>query len=131
MYSGNPAWDEFVGGDGGRSAIDAAIPSIVYGNFFGINTYKLNGLTSVSNLFDTFTLSYPYLTNGIASGDRSQFYAPMVMDPSNPVRLYIATQSLYQTNDGAGTCTAIPPPLPPPNNHTLPPLPVPPTSPTP
>lgn len=119
MYSGNLAWDEFVGGDGGRTAIDAAIPSIVYGNFFGINTYKLNGLTSVSNLFDTFTLSYPYLTNGIASGDRSQFYAPMVMDPSNPVRLYIGTQRLYQTNDGAGTWTAISPDLTSSNNGTI------------
>jgi len=108
MYTGNLAWDQVTPGDGGRTAIDPAIPSIWYASFNGITPLKFNGLTSVfSYLFYIFTDSYPYLRNGIATTDRSQFYPPMVMDPSNPLRLYYGTQRLYQSSDGAGTWTAI------------------------
>jgi uncharacterized protein (TIGR03437 family) len=120
MYTGNLAWDQVTPGDGGRTAIDPAIPSIWYASFNGITPLKFNGLTSVSSyLFYIFTDSYPYLRNGIATTDRSQFYPPMVMDPSNPLRLYYGTQRLYQSSDGAGTWTAISPDLTASNTGTI------------
>lgn len=113
MYNGNLAWEEVTPGDGGVTAIDAAIPSIWYGNLDGVSPFKINGLTSISTIwFGIFSnYSNPFLTNGIPFDDRSEFYAPMIMDPSNPLRLYYGTYKVYQSNDGAGTWTPISPDL--------------------
>jgi len=110
-YTGGPAWDQYVGGDGGSTAIDPAIPSIWYGMFPGGGIYKLSGVPSLADLQTRFVSESSVLRNGIAAGERNLFYPRLVMDPSNPLRLYYGTQRLYQTNDGAGTWTAISPDL--------------------
>jgi len=94
------------------TAIDPAIPGIWYGNFTGVSPFKINGLTSVSSYLFLHLhqlLRAPEQRN--RATDRSQFYAPMVMDPSTPLRLYCGTQRIYQSNDGAGTWRAISPDL--------------------
>jgi uncharacterized protein (TIGR03437 family) len=111
FYSGNLAWDEVVGGDGGATALDPAIPSIWYGAFQGPQIYKITGTATFPNIIDSFLYVYPILANGIQTNESSLAYPPLVMDPSNPLRLYFPTQRLYQTNDGAGTWTAISPNL--------------------
>ena len=111
MYRGNLAWDQVEGGDGSWSAIDPAIPGIRYGSFEALAIYKINAQTGTSSWVGLFSDTYPYLINGIAPTDRTAFYAPLVMDPSNPVRLYAGTQRVYQTSDGAGRWTPISPDL--------------------
>ena len=120
MYSGGLAWQEVTPGDGGWTAIDAAIPAIWYGNLDGISPFQINGLTSLSTIwFALFSNnSTPFNTNGIALDDRSEFYAPMVMDPSNPLRLYYGTYMVYQSNDGAGSWAPISPDLTGTTNHS-------------
>jgi hypothetical protein len=41
-YSGNQMWEEAVGGDGGSTAIDSAMPGTWYGSFQGPQIYKLS-----------------------------------------------------------------------------------------
>src|SRR5438876_1714948 len=38
---------------------------------------------------------------GIQTGNSVNFIPPLVMDPSNPQRLYFGNSALYQTNNGA------------------------------
>lgn len=98
LYTGNPTWDEILGGDGGYSAIDFGIPDILYGSL-PRNVILKAGLGS----YQSFITS----RHGIDPLDRSQFLAPLVIDPNNPLRLYYGTFRLYQTNDGAGRWRAI------------------------
>jgi uncharacterized protein (TIGR03437 family) len=109
FFSGNLAWNEVVGGDGGSTAIDPAIPSIWYGGFQGPQLYKITGTATFPNIIDSFLYVYPILANGISTNESYLSYPALVMDPSNPLRLYFPTQRLYQTNDGAGTWTAVSP----------------------
>ena len=111
VYRGSLGWDQAVGGDGGWTAIDTALPSIWYGSFFGIQPYKLSGVTSLENFYPILGAYYPIQVNGIDRTDRALFYVPIQMDPSNPQRLYYGTFRVYQSNDGAGTWTAISPAL--------------------
>ena len=106
-YSGGPLWDQAVGGDGGSTAIDPALPSIWYGAFQGPQIYKLSGVTGFNTIQSPFLGSSPLLNNGILLSDRFLAYGPLVLDPSNPQRLYYGSQRLYQSDDGAGTWRAI------------------------
>jgi uncharacterized protein (TIGR03437 family) len=111
FYSGNLAWDQVVGGDGGATAIDPALPSIWYGALQGPQIYRLSGVTSFNTINTPFLGASPIMWNGILLTDRFSAYPPLIMDPSNPVRLYFPSQRLYETNDGAGTWNAISPDL--------------------
>jgi uncharacterized protein (TIGR03437 family) len=111
LYSGNLAWDEVVGGDGGATAIDPAVPSIWYGAFQGPQVYRLSGVTSFNTINTPFLGTSPLVWNGFLLTDRFSSYPPLVMDPSNPQRLYFPSQRLYQTDDGAGTWAAVSPDL--------------------
>ncbi|MBI1791921.1 MAG: hypothetical protein HYR60_30715, partial [Acidobacteria bacterium] len=102
-YSGKPAWDAFVGGDGGATAIDPLDPSTVYGGFFGLSLHK----TSASANFSA-SMS---ISHGIDQRDRSPFYPTLSMDPSNPLKLYFGTYRVYRTTDGAGVWRPISPDL--------------------
>jgi hypothetical protein len=100
-----------VGGDGGATAIDPALPSTWYGAFQGPQIYRLSGVTSFNTINTPFLGASPIMWNGILLTDRFSSYPPLIMDPSNPVRLYFPSQRLYETNDGAGTWNAISPDL--------------------
>ena len=106
-YSGGPLWEQTVGGDGGWTAIDPALPDIWYGAFQGPQIYKLSGLMSFNTINSPFLGGSPVLNNGILLTDRFLAYGPLVLDPSNPQRLYYGSQRLYQSDDGAGTWKAI------------------------
>ena len=108
-YSGKLTWDAVVGGDGGWTAIDPAIPGIWYGAFQGPQIYKTNGLAFNGGGLSTFTLTFPILWNGIFLTDRISSYPPILMNPSNPMWLYFAANRLYETFDGAGTWNLLSP----------------------
>ncbi len=107
LYSGSLTWDMVVGGDGGSTALDPAVPGIWYGAFQGSQIYMLSSLAPFNTISSPFLGASPILNNGMLTSDRFLSYPPLVLDPSNPQRLYFGSQRLYQTNDGAGTWIAI------------------------
>ena len=100
-FGGNPGWNNVTCGDGGFTAIDAALPSIVFSACQDISIRR-----SVNRGGSWVTSQH-----GIATSDNSQFIAPLVIDPSNPQTLYFGTIRLWQSKDGAGKWSAVSPDL--------------------
>src|SRR5260370_15079810 len=67
-YTGNLAWDQTVGGDGGWTQIDFAVPAIFYGSFQGIQPYRLSSVASLANIASSFGLAGFILANAITAG---------------------------------------------------------------
>lgn len=100
-YTGNLLWDALTCGDGGETAIDFQTPTTVYAScqFIAIRKSTNGGAT--------FTPAI----SGIDLTDRVQFIAPLVMDPSDPRRLYFGTFRVYRTDNGAQDWVPISPEL--------------------
>lgn len=103
LYSGSLTWNDVTCGDGGYTAIDAAIPSTVYATCQQIDIQK----STLGGAVGTWHSSQ----NGINTGDRGAFIPPLIMDPSQSTALYFGTYRVYQTTDGASTWAAISPDL--------------------
>jgi uncharacterized protein (TIGR03437 family) len=102
-YTGQAAWASFGSffgggcGDAGYTAFDPKTPSTIY-------------LTCIKNVIYKSVDSgdnWHQFINGIDANDRSQFLAPIAIDPVNPLRLYYASYRVYQTSDSAANWTAI------------------------
>lgn len=102
LYSGGLRWDVVLGGDGGYSAIDYAVPDILYASVQN-NSIRKIGQSGYRDFLS--------VRHGINGNDRAQFITPYVMDPNNPQRLYDGTFRVYQSNDGAGLWRIISPDL--------------------
>jgi len=105
-YGGSASWDYVTCGDGGFTAIDAALPAVAYASCDSIRNQFIPILRT-SNGGNTWA-SNEY---GINLGDRVQFIPPLAIDPSNPQTLYFGTYRVWQTRDGAGKWVAISPDL--------------------
>ena len=103
LYSGKQTWRQVTCGDGGYSLIDPAIPTTMYTTCEYISLLKSTSSGSSS--------SWTSAESGINTSDRSQFIAPLVMDPSHHIRLYFGTYRVYQTVNSASSWTAISPDL--------------------
>jgi uncharacterized protein (TIGR03437 family) len=104
LYQGQLEWNQLIGGDGGWAAIDQASPNYAFTEFFDISLVR----------YINFPLTNfaPYdATHGINQNDRVSFYAPYVLDPTNPQRMYYGTQFLYKSVDGGGLWLPISPDL--------------------
>jgi photosystem II stability/assembly factor-like uncharacterized protein len=100
-YKGNLAWNEVGGcGDGSFTAIDFSQPQNVYA---ACVSSASTVVTASNDGGDFFFVAQ----RGINLQDPSEFFPPLVMDPSNARRLYFGTNRLYQTLDGASSWTAI------------------------
>jgi len=91
-FGGTASWNNVTCGDGGFTAIDAAIPSIAYAACQNISVRRTTS-TGTSWLGSVY---------GINQGDNSQFIPPLVIDPSNSQILYFGTHRVWQSVDGAG-----------------------------
>ncbi len=103
LYSGQLTWNDVNCGDGGYTAIDLSNPTTMYSTCELINIFK----STANGTFGTWNR----VTNGIDPSDRVGFIPPLVIDPSNPQRLYFGTYRVYQTTDGAANWAAISPDL--------------------
>src|SRR5437588_3183334 len=92
-YLGAVSWNDVTCGDGGFTAIDAAIPTIAYAACQNIDIRK------TINSGGTWTNA----VSGINQNDNVQFIPPLVIDPSNPQVRYFGTYRVWQTVNGAGT----------------------------
>jgi photosystem II stability/assembly factor-like uncharacterized protein len=110
-YNGALLWNQVTCGDGGPTAIDFLTPSTMYATCEKISVQK----STMSGVLGSWT---PSIT-GINTADRVSFIPPLVMDPSNPQKLYFGTYRIYQTNNGASNWTAISPDLTGGPSHTI------------
>jgi hypothetical protein len=110
-----PAFQSYLGGDGGFTALDPSHGTI-YGEYLnGVYIYLVKS-TETLNPGDPFS---PYDNSVLASpcdpdnpvqpacSDPVAFDAPFRMDSTNPQRLIAGTNKVYQTLDGGATWTAI------------------------
>jgi photosystem II stability/assembly factor-like uncharacterized protein len=103
-YTGSLTWNGVAPcGDGGFSAIDPLSPSTVYVTGHGPCVEK----STTGGGLNTYTDVAPTIVPGGQVG----FIPPVVLDPSNPLNVYLGANQLYQSTDGAATWTAISPDL--------------------
>lgn len=100
-YTGDPIWAHVDDGDGGQTAVDFITPSTVYHTFFGVSFRRSDNGGSTWSTKQT----------GLGTSDRSLFYVPVEMDPTNPGVLYLGTYRLYRTSNKADSWSAISPDL--------------------
>lgn len=94
-YAGGDGWTMFRNGDGGATAVDPTNENILYSTYVNLNVAKSvdGGLTN--EFFE-----------GTCMGDAScQFYAPVVIDPVRPERVYFGTNRVRKTTDGLATAS--------------------------
>ncbi len=94
-------WDHIYGGDGFYVLVDFTNSNIIYAESQNGGLGKsTNGGTNFGNA-----------TNGINSGEPTNWSTPVVMDPNNSNILYYGTDYLYRTTNSAGDWTKISPKL--------------------
>jgi len=103
QYDGAPGWLAVIGGDGGFTAIDFNDPNIRYGETQWSSTFGGPRRSTGGG--------FVQMTSGINMSDAAAFIPPLVMDPTNPKRLYFGTFRLYRTDNSAVSWTAISPDL--------------------
>jgi photosystem II stability/assembly factor-like uncharacterized protein len=90
-YTGSTVWTHVDDGDGGQTAVDFLDPRTVYHTFFNVSFRRSDS----SGAFGTWASKQ----TGLNTSDRSQFYVPVEMDPTNPAVLYLGTFRLYRTQN--------------------------------
>ena len=105
-YGGITNWSYVTCGDGGFTAIDAALPGLAYASCDSIQNASIPVLRTANGGNNWSRSEY-----GINARDRVQFIPPLAIDPSNPQTLYFGTYRVWQTRDGAGKWVAISPDL--------------------
>ncbi|HMB68852.1 MAG TPA: FlgD immunoglobulin-like domain containing protein, partial [bacterium] len=93
-------WDVLIGGDGFTAIVDFTDSDVMYGE------YQFGGLSKTTNATSAFP-SFSLVKSGISGSDRTNWHAPVVMDPNNHLVLYFGTNKCYKTTNGAGSWTAI------------------------
>ena len=96
-FTGAVPWMQVRGGDGGFVRVDPSNPLTVYHTFF-----RVAGSTTFIERSDDGGATWTDISAGITAADNSDFYPPYQMDQSNPSRLILGTDHLYETlNKGA------------------------------
>ncbi len=101
-YAGTPDWNFVLGGDGGFTAIDFNDPSTRYAETQWGPGSGFSGPRRSDN-----GGSYFRRVSGITETDDALFIPPMVMDPTNPEKLYFGTYRIYRTTDRANSWSSI------------------------
>lgn len=100
-FTDNYVWNYLRGGDGGFTRVDFSNPSTVY---MTVQYPTGPGFLARS---DNGGLNPVGKTQGINLADPGNFYVPYVMDPSNPNRLLLGTNRVYETVNRADLWTPI------------------------
>jgi uncharacterized repeat protein (TIGR01451 family) len=95
--SGSQSWFDVASGDGGQALVNTTDNNcplgacFVYGTYFNVSPYRY---ADGGNFFTN-----KFITNGINTNDRSDFYVPFVMNQLNPEQLFLGTYRLYRTDN--------------------------------
>ncbi|HEY9404595.1 MAG TPA: carboxypeptidase regulatory-like domain-containing protein [Pyrinomonadaceae bacterium] len=102
---GTNTWREFSSGDGGRSIVNAANPSMVFTTYINgkVNRFINNGNNFSASIAENATFGEP------ATSPRIAFYPPMVGNGVDAT-IYFGTYRLFTcTNCDTATATSLPP----------------------
>jgi photosystem II stability/assembly factor-like uncharacterized protein len=91
-FGGVSAWERIFGGDGFTVIVDPTDSDVIYVEYQYGNLFKS---TDGGFWFDE-------ALEGIDPSDRTNWHTPVVMDPTDPQRLYYGSQRVYRSTDGAG-----------------------------
>ncbi len=94
-------WTVIYGGDGFYCLVDPTDSDVIYAE------YQYGGIGKSTD----GGFGFDDATNGINSGDRTNWSTPIVMSPQDPQTLYMGTFRIYRTTNGAANWTAISPDL--------------------
>jgi photosystem II stability/assembly factor-like uncharacterized protein len=101
LFTGGLGWQLTEGGDGGFVRVDPSHPSTVYHELVNISLERS----------DNGGLSWVPKTSGINLNDPHDTYVPFVLDPSNPSRLLLGSNRVYETTNRGDSWQAISTPL--------------------
>src|SRR5690348_9061629 len=87
-------WFDLASGDGGMVQVDPTDFHYVYGTYFAPPTSVYRFTDGGGSFF-----SNQFIRGGIDINDRSEFYAPLVLNQNNPNQLFIGTFRLYRTDN--------------------------------
>ena len=91
-------WSQMLGGDGGWTQVDPSNPNRVFAEYQGSG--NLFRSTDGGNNFS-------FAGNGIDANDRNCFLPPYLIDPTNPSRMFYATQRIFRSLDGGSNWSAL------------------------
>ena len=103
IRAGENGWFSILGGDGGYSAVDPTDTRLLYASFQGgqVRRSLTGGSTWVTGTSGIDDLGGS--RNFTARPDNYLFITPFIMDPNNPLVLWIGGRRLFRTDNGAGT----------------------------
>src|SRR4051794_6189129 len=88
---GTSDWYDVSSGDGGQVVVDHADDRFVFGTYYN--------LTGVYRFTDAPSYNGFFIMNGIATGDRSEFYIPMLQNQGNRNQMFLGTQRVYRSDN--------------------------------
>lgn len=94
---GTDDWENILGGDGFFCIVHPTSSNTVFAEYQYGNLYKSTD----------FAFSWDWALGGVNSNDRRNWSTPVVLDPSNPERMFYGTYRLWRSTNGAGSWTAI------------------------
>ncbi|MBL8066253.1 MAG: hypothetical protein JNM34_10400 [Chthonomonadaceae bacterium] len=91
-------WGNYIGGDGGYTCINPSTPSIRFAQYQG-----------AGNLFRSTNSGATWSSSGsgVSTSDRTAFFSPVEVDPTNSNRVFLATHRLYRSTNGGTSWAAI------------------------
>jgi uncharacterized repeat protein (TIGR01451 family) len=103
------SWFDVAGGDGGQVLVDPTVDRpcefgafsgscFVYGTYFSPPATPYRMADGGAFFFNNHAI-----TGGINTSDRSDFYAPWVLNKENPSQLFYGTYRVYRTNNARET----------------------------
>jgi hypothetical protein len=92
-YTGSTTWNQEIYGDGGQSGFDAGNPAHRFNTFFA-NYTDAN--------FQNGDPSKWVVISGPLFAEASQFYKPIIADPSVAGTIFVGEQSVWRTQDWGG-----------------------------
>jgi len=103
-----PAWTVPFTGDGGVTLVDFNTPTTIYSEYVFLTILK-STLSGAPGSWVKMMTGIPQQGSSAVDGtsDRSDFIAPLAMDPSNPSVLLAGTYRVYRSTNGASSWTAI------------------------
>jgi hypothetical protein len=95
VWLGSDVWEHVDDGDAASTEIDLDDPGILYDVYVATYARRCNAPSLCRFL-------WPYIRNGIAHGENTSWYPPLVQDPTGfggQHALYLATNRLYRSTD--------------------------------
>lgn len=104
-FADSLVWTHIRAGDGGYARVDHGNPQIIY------HTYQYTVGNGFLERSDNDGGNWQRRTMGINTNDPAKFYQPYVMDPTNPARLVLGTNRVYETTNRGNSWQARSQPL--------------------